>query len=138
MGITKRKKIFLWVVGIVVLIGASPFLFLFGLMAFYTVKERINRVPFDSVAWKANQECYSSNAKRIRMVDDFLAKHDLKGMSRWEVEALLGERDTTGYFKDYDMVYCLGPERGFISIDSEWLVIKLDQDKVTYYRIATD
>jgi hypothetical protein len=56
MGMTKRKKIFLWVVGIVVLIGASPFLFLFGLMAFYTVKERINRVPFDSVAWKANQE----------------------------------------------------------------------------------
>jgi hypothetical protein len=133
----KRKKVFLWVAGIVISILASPFLFIFGLMAFYTVKERVNRVPFDSVAWKANPDC-GSNARRIRMIDDLFAKRDLKGMRRAEVEALLGERDLTGYFKDYDMVYCLGPERGFVPIDSEWLVIKLDQDKVTYYRIARD
>ncbi|MFL6300656.1 MAG: hypothetical protein ACJ71N_08635 [Terriglobales bacterium] len=137
MGITKRKKIFLWVVGALIFVVASPFLFIFGVMSFYTIKERIQRIPFDSVTWKANPDC-GSDAKRIRMIDDLLAKRDLKGMSRVEVEGLLGESNTEGYFKDYDMVYCLGPERGFVAIDSEWLVIRLDHDKVVYYRTARD
>lgn len=76
---------------------------------------------------------------RLCMVDDLLRKHDFKGMSREQVVALIGEPDKTEYFKDWDMVYWLGPERGFIRIDSEWLVLKLDsKDKVSDYRIARD
>jgi hypothetical protein len=38
----------------------------------------------------------------------------------------LGEPKPQDFFVDYDLVYVLGPERGFISIDYEWLVINLD------------
>ena len=60
------------------------------------------------------------------MVDDLLRDVPLKGRTRAEVVALLGEPKPTSYFKEYDLVYWLGPERGLMSIDSEWLVIRLD------------
>jgi hypothetical protein len=139
VGITKKKKLFFWVAGIVSFIGALPFLFLFGLMAFETVKERVNRVPFDSTAWKSPQDCHSSSAKRIRMVDDLFKQHTLAGISQAEVKALLGEQDTnTPFSSQYDLVYCLGPQRGFLPIDSEWLVIKLGENKVQESRIVND
>ncbi len=60
-------------------------------------------------------------------------------MTREQVSAIIGEPDKTGYFKNWDMVYWLGPERGFISIDSEWLVFRLDELKrVTNYAIVRD
>jgi len=31
-------------------------------------------------------------------------------------------------FKEFDIVYYLGPQRGFMGIDSEWLVLKLNPD----------
>ena len=52
---------------------------------------------------------------------------------------MLGEPPHTGYFKDWDLVYWLGRERGFISIDSEWLVVRLDpKGWVREYRIVRD
>jgi hypothetical protein len=60
-------------------------------------------------------------------------------MTREQTVAILGEPDKTEYFRDWDMVYWLGPERGFMSIDSEWLVFRLDgQQKVTDYKIVRD
>lgn len=60
-------------------------------------------------------------------------------MSRSEAVGLLGEPDTTDYFADFDMVYWLGPERSFISIDSEWLVLRLGEDgRVTERRVVSD
>ena len=51
----------------------------------------------------------------------------------------LGAQLHTGYFKDLDLVYWLDPERNFVSIDSEWLLIRLDSEKsVTDYKILTD
>ena len=73
------------------------------------------------------------------MVDNLLAHRKLIGNSRQEILELLGEPEHTGYFKEYDMVYWLGPERSFISIDSESLVLKLDQaGRVSEYCILTD
>lgn len=44
---------------------------------------------------------------------------------------LLGDETNTDYFKEVNnIVYYLGDERGFISIDSEWLVIMFDNDVV--------
>jgi outer membrane protein assembly factor BamE (lipoprotein component of BamABCDE complex) len=73
------------------------------------------------------------------MVDDFLAKHKLRGMTKQEIVELLGEPDDTDYFSNWDMVYWLGPERGFMQLDSEWLVIDLDDlQRVSEYRLVTD
>ena len=49
-------------------------------------------------------------------------------MSRPEVVALLGECDNDmGYFSAPDRyVCCPGPERGLISIDSEWLILDFE------------
>jgi hypothetical protein len=57
----------------------------------------------------------------------------------WRRVCIVGEPIDTGYFRDWDLVYYLGDERGFISIDSEWLLFKLDdQKKVVNCRLATD
>ncbi|MBD1868846.1 hypothetical protein H6F95_16340 [Cyanobacteria bacterium FACHB-471] len=73
------------------------------------------------------------------MVDNLLKQHTLAGMNRSEVVVLLGEPDMTDYFQDYDLVYWLGPERGLISIDSEWLVFRLDaQGRVSEHQLVTD
>ena len=76
---------------------------------------------------------------RLRMADDLVDNKKLIGLTRQEVVARLGEPPKTEYFKNFDLVYYLGPERGFISIDSEWLVLKLGPDsRVTRATIARD
>jgi hypothetical protein len=73
------------------------------------------------------------------MVDDLLRRHDLVGESRADVVALLGESTETNYFSDYDMVYWLGPKRGLIKIDSEWLVLRLNESRaVTERQVVSD
>jgi hypothetical protein len=68
-------------------------------------------------------------AVRGCMVDDLLDRHDLRGMTSAEVIALIGEPERADVFQEYDMVYWLGPERGLIGTDSEYLVMKLDKSK---------
>ncbi len=68
-------------------------------------------------------------AVRGCMVDDLLIQHELRGMTRAEVVALIGETPRSDVFPEYDLVYWLGPERGLIGTDSEFLVIKLDTTK---------
>ena len=76
---------------------------------------------------------------RLRMADDLVDNKKLIGLTRQEVVARLGEPPKTEYFKEFDLVYNLGPERGFISIDSEWLVLKLGPDgRVNRATIARD
>jgi hypothetical protein len=73
------------------------------------------------------------------MADRLIARDTLRGTSRLEVVEMLGEPPATGYFRNWDLVYWLGPERGFLGIDSEWLVVRLDmQGRVTEYRIVRD
>ena len=59
------------------------------------------------------------------MANDLVDNKKLIGLTRQEVVSRLGAQPKTEYFKEFDLVYYLGPERGFISIDSEWLVLKL-------------
>lgn len=73
------------------------------------------------------------------MVDDLLLKFPLKGKTRAEVISLLGKPQAKSYFGNYDLVYWLGSEHGFISLDSEWLLIKINkQGVVDEYSIAHD
>ena len=69
----------------------------------------------------------SKLAIRGCMVDDLLDRHELRGMTRAQVVALIGEPDTGRDLPDYDLVYWLGPQRGLIGTDSEYLVMKLDK-----------
>jgi hypothetical protein len=62
-------------------------------------------------------------------VDDLLTRHKLIGMTRSQVEELLGKPDPIHDHPEYN--YYLGRERGFISIDDECLGIKIEHDKVT-------
>lgn len=133
----KRDRTILWFslgAGVILLtllcLGLWPF---FG----HAVRERLNRERFDPVAWQ--QKGNLTNAVRIRMVDDLVKRNPLKGMGRAEVLKLLGEPDKTVYFKEWDLVYWLGPERSFLPIDSEWLVIRLNKENlVKEYAVVTD
>jgi hypothetical protein len=101
------------------------------------INDYASRVAFDSAAWKA-ENGDAAQGIRVRMVDDLLARHKLVGMARAQVEELLGVPPATPYFREYDYVYWLGPERGFISIDSEWLVVKINEGVVVSAKIVTD
>ncbi len=78
--------------------------------------------------------------KRTRIVDDLLTDHTLVGMTEEEVTDLLGMHNNDyGYFnREHRYVYYLGPERGFFSIDSEWLVLDFVNGRVTDCYIKVD
>src|ERR1041385_2100407 len=84
----------------------------------------IYRTSFESSAWKDSIKVYEATSwpVRIQMVDDLLSSKKLIGLKRKDVINLLGKPSDDGYFKEHSIIYWLGPERGFISIDSEWLV----------------
>lgn len=98
-----------------------------------------NQLPFDQAVWIANPDSTEMNPIRLRMVDDLLAKHDFLGMTRKQIDDLLGPRAPTDKFRNWDLVYWLGPERGSFRIDSEWLVFRFDKDnKVKEYQHLRD
>jgi hypothetical protein len=116
----------------------------FAVLLWPTVTERLNRTSFDPVTWKSwDSRDRSPDAARIRMVDDLLERHPLHGLGRDAILGLLGPDDKAGigrgYFSDYDLVYWLGPNRGFIGMDSEWLVIRFGPDgRVAEHRLVQD
>jgi hypothetical protein len=134
---TKTKRL---LVCSVVVVGVGGLVFFgSGAGAIFgdSILEWWHRERFAAVAWQS--EGGRADAVRIRMVDDLLRRHRFGGMSREQVTAMVGEPDKTNYFSDWDMVYWLGPERGFMGIDSEWLVFRLDGEKrVSEYEIVRD
>ncbi len=92
---------------------------------------------FDEAAWR--DDAHNRSGVRRPMADRLLFTHALLGKLRAEVLADLGPPDETGYFRDWDLVYWLGPERGYFSVDSEWLVLRFDAaGRVAEARIVTD
>ena len=70
---------------------------------------------------------------------DCLGRRLLDGVTRDSVARLLGPRDATPYFAEWELVYWLGPERGLIRIHSEWLVAAFGADgRVSAARIVRD
>lgn len=85
-------------------------------------------MSFDAAAWQRSwSELEEAPTVRQRMVEDVIGGV-LPGKSRQDIERLLGQSRQTPYFKETgrDLIYKLGPERGVFSIDSEWLLIWLD------------
>jgi hypothetical protein len=92
---------------------------------------------FESAAWQADAEVGSG--ARQAMADRLLAQNTLIGLTRPEVVGMLGESPKTEYFRDWDLVYWLGPERGYMGIDSEWLVVRFARDgRASDSQLVTD
>ncbi|PFR52602.1 hypothetical protein [Bacillus cereus] len=90
---------------------------------------------------KFNQDRWLNvEEKRVHMVDDLLQKYKLTGKSNEEIIKLLGEPTQTRNGEGGVITsYYLGNERGFISIDSEQLVLQFDRDgKVAEYKVQRD
>jgi hypothetical protein len=81
-------------------------------------------LPFTLTLWDVPLSGTVLNTRQ-RVADRLVSTHRLVGMSRPEVIRLLGEPTDTDKFRDHSLVYVLGPERGFISIDHEWLLVDM-------------
>lgn len=99
--------------------------------------------PFDAAQWRAaHPNPPDPWPTRLRMADDLVATRRLDGFTAVQVEALLGPPDDEpGYRHAFncDAIWWLGPERGWIRIDSEWLCVNYGADSVvSSYRLARD
>ena len=93
---------------------------------------------FDAEQWQENKSQLGTKV-RLEMADRIVARKMLGGKTLTQVTDMLGKPPTTDYFSDWDLVYWLGPERGFLGIDSEWLVVKLDRNGIVDdYKIVRD
>lgn len=100
--------------------------------AVYTAAKYHYTHTFSQKAWLKTEE-------RAYMAEDMMKKYSLEGMTKEDVISLLGNDTEREYFKEKgNLVYWLGCERGFISIDSEWLVINFKEEKVSNYYITRD
>ncbi|MBD2424976.1 hypothetical protein [Phormidium sp. FACHB-1136] len=95
---------------------------------------------FDPTVWKNPTLALEPPYLRSCMVDNLLAQELLLQKTTAEVIALLGTPETLEHgFTEYDLVFVVGPERSFISIDYEWLLLNLDQrGRVEEARLMTD
>ena len=82
-------------------------------------------LPFDSEVWKKGY----TNDIRLRMCDDLLSKHNLKGLTKDEVLALLGQPGKSAgiFFSEkpgFDMLYQLDDGTGVLCY--HFLGLRLD------------
>lgn len=82
---------------------------------------------FDPARWRAPADTSEVFwPTRLRMVDDLLARKVLQGLDRDSVRALLGPSNQGTPDSARTVRYYLGPERDWIRIDGEELVIQFD------------
>jgi hypothetical protein len=126
-----------WLVG-AFLIGAvfSCPLYVGVGMSYDYVRGYFKRTEFVSKIWV--NEADVQRGVRLLMVDNLIRTKRFDQMRRDQVIALLGPPTKTGKFRDAELVYWLGPERGLFSIDSEWLLIYMANGKVSRVSTVTD
>ena len=92
--------------------------------------------PFDREAWIAAAD--DATGTRFLMVDDLLARGLLEGLTLEQAGELLGPPTDTTHFAGLGPCWYLGPEPGFLSIDSAWLLLELHGDRVAGGRVVAD
>src|SRR6186997_201595 len=96
-------------------------------------------LPFVASWWNVDAEQGTTLQTRYRVADRLTSSGRLNGMTQTEVVELLGAPADTDKFKDHRLIYVLGPERGFIRIDYEWLAIDFDTaGKVSNVAVVRD
>jgi hypothetical protein len=119
--------------------------FFAGIWFFFgsSIDNWLHQRKFSTVLWKADiwdsknrRYVYGGDwAPRLCMVEGLMASGRLLGMTKSQVVDLLGPPDQkTDFignrqrFIEATFTYHMGPERGFIRIDSEALVLEFDVD----------
>jgi len=130
--VDRPKNLSGWM-GARVIVVLGMYVLLLGWVAWHFLRGR----DLDPVAWQ--DPVRVQQGVRLAMADRLLARGTLQGKTQQQVIKLLGKPSDEGYFRDWHLVYWLGRERGFISIDSEWLVLRLGPDhRVIECRIVRD
>lgn len=121
----------------VVYIALSSFMFVSPTISDFALRRHFDSEAWKDAAWKTSVGPHSN--VRLQMVDDLLKRYKLIGMTRVQLVELLGPPNPfESRQSDVSYTYYLGPERGFISIDDEWLDIKFGGERVVSARDRTD
>ena len=119
-------------------IGLTVLLFVgCGIVAAILIRTSDRNMPFDEDVWRENALVLNGSDLRQRMVNDLQRNVLTQGMTRVEIESLLGNHESGFFTDDYDLVYRLGSisdtgavARHGASIRSngheQWLALKLD------------
>lgn len=87
---------------------------------------------FDSEEWKSNDasKFQSHDLTTRQKMLGYVVADVLPRQNRTAIEAQLGIPPTSSYFEELkpDLLYHLGPERGVMGIDSEWLALWFNSD----------
>ena len=108
------------------------------------IENYMNQEDFDASLWRESHEVSEDIMwpPKLKMVDSLIESKILDNLSRKEVVELLGLPDSDqrpNHKNKNEIYYYLGPERGFISIDSEWLSISFNEnEKVERYWLWRD
>lgn len=132
-------------VGFYFLGTVAPPVILVGWLVFGdAVADLVHRRRFDAEVWRSEESSQDDTLwpPRLCMVDSLMSSGQLDGLGRSQVVELLGTPHDKSFppgATSCDMHYYLGPERGFIRIDSEWLFITFGDDgKVNRYWLYRD
>jgi hypothetical protein len=79
-------------------------------------------LPFDAARWHEPHE----TGIRARMAERLISEHRLLGLTQGKVVDLLGSPNAADYCHPDEFGYWLGPERGPLPLDSEWLCLQTD------------
>ncbi len=133
MRLSKRNTQFwnTWGTPITLAVMISGLPLLFGIWFFFgsSIENWLHHQKFNESVWK-NQRIASSDLMwppRLCMVDDLLASGRLTGMTKNQVVELIGPAERTEIFR---LWYVLGPECGFMRIDSETLVVEFNVSEI--------
>ncbi len=123
----------------------TPVLVFVGILILGPVySDYAHRQKFDAGLWRNQDEAdrVSNWPPRLCMVDDLISSGRLDHLNKDQVISLLGSpygKEFPLGSKECDIHYYLGPERGFVRMDSEWLFITFGKDgKVSRYWIYHD
>jgi hypothetical protein len=133
-------------VGFYFLGTALPTVFLVGYLLLHSpIENYMNQEDFDAALWRNSDKVTEDFMwpHKLKMVDSLIESKILDDLNREEAIKLLGT-PTSDFSPEYthqsnEIYYNLGPERGFIRIDSEWLSISFDEKgKVIKYWLWRD
>lgn len=105
----------------------AAFLLLLGACSIFLGLHR--EIPFDAASWRAER------ALRPRMIRSLLAQQQMVGMSRGEVDRMLGEPDNADSVGQGSYLYRVGSDG---VIDDMWLTIDFQDDRVVAVRYVPD